>query len=114
MKHVLTKLRIKPGKTEKAVSFLENIQKNHLPEALQTLQEAKMPLECHFVEKTPNGDFLWVMKTLEDLDFLRNYTANSDLPIFDKIRAWKKECFESDRVDLETVAVFDLTLTDQT
>jgi len=35
------------------------------------------------------------------------YTANSQLPLFDKIRAWKEECFENERIDLKSVAVFE-------
>lgn len=106
MQYVLTRLKIKPGKEEATQEFLRGLASNKLSETMATLDEAKIRLECSFIDKHADGTYLYIFKKLEDLDHLKDRFANSKLKIYEDIRAWADECLE-DRLDLPAIASFD-------
>lgn len=107
--HILTRIKLKPGKTERTKEFLESLHKNHQTEMKQILEESNMPLDCSFIDHTDHGDYVYIFKRLLDIEDLKGNIAKSKIPLYDQIRAWGEECFEGERVDLKAHAVFDLT-----
>jgi len=106
MQYILTKLKIKDGKKEKAEAFLKHLKKEAYQDGLESVKEAKILLECSYIDSHADGDFIYIFKKLEDLQFLRNMIATSKLDIYNQIRTWASECFEN-LTDLEPIVVFE-------
>jgi flagellar biosynthesis regulator FlbT len=106
MQYVLTRLKIKPGKEEATEEFIRYFADNRLSETMATLDEAKILLECSFIDKHADGTYLYIFKKLENLEHLKDRIANSKLKLYEEIRAWADECLEN-RLDLDPLASFD-------
>jgi len=107
MQHILTRIKLKPGKTEQTKEFLIGLHKNHQAEMKAILNESNMVMDCSFIDQTDHGDYIYIFKKLTDIEALKKNISHSTLPLYEKIRAWGEECFEGERVDLEAVAVFE-------
>lgn len=109
MQYILTKLKIRDGKREKAEAFLNHLKREAYQDGMQSVKEAKILLECSYIDSHADGDFIYIFKKLEDLQFLRNTIATSKLDVYSRIRAWANECFEG-LTDLEPIVVFEPSL----
>lgn len=109
MQYILTKLKIKDGKKEKAEAFLNHLKKEAYQDGMESVIEARILLECSYIDSHTDGHFIYIFKKLEDLQLLKNKIATSKLEIYDQIRAWANECFEN-RTDLEPIVVFEPNL----
>ncbi|MBF0104601.1 MAG: hypothetical protein HQM16_04660 [Deltaproteobacteria bacterium] len=107
MEYVLSRFKIIPGKKERTESFLKHLHENHQREMADVMKEAKMMLDCSFVESNVHGDFLYIFKKLENHNQLIDHIENSKQEIYSQIRSWAKECVEKVD-DLSPVATFDL------
>ncbi len=78
---VLTKQKIKPGKTARLKEWMAEIQERK-DEAIETLQSEGMYHESAFVEQTDEGDFLVYHMKAEDIhevyESFRNSTHEID------------------------------------
>jgi len=107
MKYILTKYKIKKGKTDETISFLKTLEGKRHQETMVALDESEILFESNFIDRTTSGDFLYIVKKMQSLNKLKRNIAQSQLPIFDSIRAWAKDCLEGERLDLEAVAVYE-------
>ncbi|MBU0504454.1 MAG: DUF6176 family protein [bacterium] len=107
MQYILTKLQIKPGKTEETKNFLKTLETDRHPEMMEAFSETGMFFEVSFIENKPEGDVLYIFKKLHSLEELKKKIENSKQPIFDSIRIWAKECLVGERLDIEAVTVYE-------
>ncbi|WP_231185762.1 DUF6176 family protein [Haladaptatus sp. DYF46] len=72
---VLTKRKIKPGKTEQLKEWMAEIRRRE-DEAIETYENEGMYSESAFIERTDNGDFL--VYYMESEDAHKAYDAYTD------------------------------------
>lgn len=85
---------------------MRHLKNEAYQEGMESIKEARILLECSYIDSHADGDFIYIFKKLEDLHFLRNQIATSKSEIYKKIRAWADECFEN-LTDLEPIVVFE-------
>jgi hypothetical protein len=93
LQSVLTKARIRPGCTGRVRRFLEELHQKP-DELLELLKDAGIFVESDFIEETPQGDYLYVFKRLENLEHLKKRIGNSPLPLSQRIREVLVPCVE--------------------
>lgn len=101
---VLTKFRIKPGRTERVRQFFEGVH-NRPREFAEVLAESGIFYDASFIEQTSTGDVLFVFKRLTNLDHLKDRISNSKLAFFDVVRRELADHLE-ERLDLPAISVF--------
>ena len=106
MEYVLSRFRIKRGKVNVTKEFLNNLESACQLEMTEVLKEAAVTLDCSFVHSDVNGDFVYIFKRLADSERLKQCISKSGHPLYERIRNWAKDCFESGE-DWHAVAVFD-------
>jgi hypothetical protein len=104
LQSILTKVRIRPGCTERVRRFLEAFHQKP-DELYEVLEDGRIFVESDFIEETANGDYLYVFKRLESIEYLKGRIANSTLPLSRRIREVLVPCVAGRR-DLEAVTTF--------
>ena len=107
MQHILSRFKLKLGKTQRTKDFLEALHRNHQTEMKEILKESHMTMDCSFIDQTEHGDYVYIFKKLIDIEDLKHNIEKSPLHPYKEINAWAKECLEGERVDLKAVAVFE-------
>jgi hypothetical protein len=69
----------------------------------EVLAEAKMTLDCSFID----GEYLYIFKRIENHQLLTEKLNQSKLPIYDQIRRTAREFIETSE-QVECVAAFDV------
>jgi hypothetical protein len=105
MDYVLSKFKIKSGKTEE---FLNRIKKVHADKnaCVEGIKEVSITLDCHFIDRTDHGDYLFIFKKAENHEKVREIIRDSESLVYKEIRKIAADCFE-DRVDLHSFATFE-------
>lgn len=74
------KITLKDGATDQAVAWLKSLDERR-DEAIEMLQAEGMQVESLFLERTPDGDFLYFYARAEDLVRANESFMSSTLPL---------------------------------
>ena len=105
MEYVLTKFRIKPGSLDRFKKLLQ-LTHDDRKGFEDGLKECGVSMECQFVENSPDGDFFYVFKRVDNNEKLKTTIKSSPAPIHDVVRLIHSECLEG-RQDLYSIITAD-------
>jgi hypothetical protein len=106
MDYVLSKFRIKPGKTNELLQRLGKVHSGK-EACLEGIKEVSITLDCHFLDRTPQGDYLFIFKKATDHSKVRGIIQNSKSKVYAAIRKIADECLEKGE-DLHSFATFEV------
>ena len=106
------KIKLKPGNLERVREWARTLNETRRDEALDTLREETVIVECAFLDSTPEGDYLIVFMKAESFEKSRQAIQASTHDIDRYHQQFKRETWESGEqlellVDLERIPYAD-------
>lgn len=104
---ILTKNRIKPGKTERLREWTAEIQRRR-DEAIETLEHERMFAEAAFIEHTADEDYLIYYMEAADIDHVFEAFESSPYDIDEEHRQVMNEVLVDETADRDIELLYHL------
>jgi hypothetical protein len=103
------KVKLKPGSLERVCEWARTLNETRRDEALDTLRDETVIVECAFLDSTPEGDYLIVFMKAESFEKSRRAVQASTHDIDRYHQQFKRDTWASGKqlemlVDLDRIA----------